>query len=176
MMGLNPTLGFEIESLAKDSLVVVGDVYRPVLELRHAPSPLGDMKEIVASNNHLHAARRFLRELEAKGFSQKCIAQRMNEPMPFTIIGIEGEFAKLPPGSALQAKNPLQAQICGSALRLARRRDVEGFRFAEPDHERPRLFLLEDAICGAVNEIECNEWIPATLLPDSFQELLAFKA
>jgi hypothetical protein len=132
------------------------------------------MVEIVSSANYGFASRRYLREMEVNGMGPKQIIQRMNELTPYTRIKIAGEFAILPPGTALKATNPDQARTCEAALNLARRSDIEGFELRGVSLERPRLLLLKDAIGGAIEVIDCHHFVPAHFLPDDGDELFQF--
>ena len=171
-MARHPTVGFKVRAPEQDRpRVVVGDLFRRVAELDHAPDPLRGIRELVYSASYKDGARRWLQEMEAKGVSPTLIAQRMREETPFTRVRVSGELAQLPPDAALCATTPAQARICAAALVTARRGDVEGFQFNDPRCGRERLLLLERALGEAVEVIDCHYFIPAHLLPPHSQEL-----
>jgi hypothetical protein len=173
MTGKRTTLGFEISTPPIDAIhVVVDEISRPVGELGHAPAPLSDIQEVVTSANYTFAARRHMREMMATGRPIREIIQRMNEPTCFSRITIAAEFAILPPGTALKATNRAQRRTCDSALVLARGGSIEGFELHAGTQERPRWLLLGDAVCDAVEVLDAQEFVPAHLLPEDFQELL----
>ena len=171
-MGRHPTVGFEVKAPEQERpLVVVGDLFRRVDELDHAPAPLGGIRELVCSASYKDAARRYLQEMEASGINPALITQRMTEEAPFTRVRLSGELALLPPDASLSATTPAQAKICEAALVTARRGDVEGFQFNDPKRGRKRLLLLERALAEAVEVIDCHYFTPAHLLPPHLQEL-----
>lgn len=171
----NATLGFKIEAKAHESpRVVVGSVLRAVPELDHAPSPLRDMREVVCSSGYRFAARRYMIEMESRGFTSEMIDQRMKEETAFTRIRLKGEFALLPEEASLEAKTAKQIRICEAALAMARRREVEGFKFNDPHHGWPRLLLLESSLQEAVEIVDCHYFTPAHLLPADLRELFEF--
>ena len=171
-MGRHPTVGFKVKAPEQERpLVVVGDLFRRVNELDHAPDPLSGIRELVCSASYKDAARRYLQEMEASGVNPALIAQRMTEETPFTRVRVSGELALLPPDAALSATTPAQAKICEAALVTARRGDVEGFQFNDPECGRERLLLLERALIEAVEVIDCHYFIPTHLLPPHSQAL-----
>ena len=171
----NATLGFKIEAKAQEPpQVVVGSVFRTVPELDHAPIPLRGIREIVCSSGYRYAARRYMIEMEARGYSAELIDQRMKEETPFTRVRLKGELAILPDETSLQAETHKQAQICQAALAMARRREVEGFKLSDPHHGWPRLLLLESALKEAVEIVDCHYFTPAHLLPADLRALFEF--
>jgi len=165
-MPIHPTTGFKINAPPQELLVVVDELFRPISDLDHAPTPLRGIREVVASKGNKAAARRFLREMRSTGVNPSVILQRMNELTPFTEIRIEGEFAALPPGTAFKATNAEQTEICERALLMARGREVEGFELDGENQERPRLLLLPYAFEEAVEIVNCHMYVPAHFFPD----------
>jgi hypothetical protein len=165
------TMGLKINPLPPGPQVVLGDLYKTVSELSHAPMPLRDMREISYSGSYKHAVRRRFFEMEASGVPFRQIVQVMLEEMPFTLVHLSGELGVLPDGAALEAANSEQTRICKQALLMARRSEVEGFEFHDPASGRPRIFLLESSFSEAVEVIRCDNLVPAHLLPDDLQEL-----
>jgi hypothetical protein len=169
------TVGFGIEAQTpEEPQVVVGDVLRTVPELDHAPRPLRGIREIVSSPNYRYAARRYLMEMEARGYSPALIDQRMKEETPFTRIRLNGELAILPEGASLRAETIDQAKICHAALEVARRREVEGFKLSDPHQGWPRLLLLESSLSESLEIVDTHYFTPAHLLPTDLRPLFEF--
>jgi hypothetical protein len=170
-MGRNPTVGFKVVAPEREQpRIVVGDLFRRVAELAHAPEPLSGIQELVCSASYRDAARRYLQEMEASGMGSVLITQRMEEETPFTRVRLSGELAQLPPDTALYATTPAQERICAAALAAARRGDVEGFQL-NPERGRERVFLLARALTEVVEVIDRHHFIPAYLLPPNSREL-----
>lgn len=173
-MSKHAALGFQRMVMPHEPQVIVGDLYKLVKELDHAPGPLREIREIVYSGSYKHAARRHMIEMEAEGVPFELLKVRLGEETPFFRVRLKAELALLPEETALEATTSEQAKICERALLLARRREVEGFELSDPRRAWPRMLILADAFEEAVEVDRRDLLVPADLLPDDLGELFKY--